>query len=146
MLVLTFSLRIRWKETAQKKALWDANLPSLDGWLLTLQVLYFAVSLFAPITSNTLQLFLSLPLLAASIPCKSLSHRGPDWCCSGQGCKVSNWETGRISEGETSDILWFSQFSESFCLCLAKYWCVYLTAIPTCSHAFHGNHLSPCHS
>lgn len=121
-------------------------MPSLDRWLLIPESPVFCSLTFAPLTSNAPpQLFLSLLLLAASMPCKSLSHQGPDWCCSGQGCKVSYWETDCISEGEISDSLWFAQSSISFCLCSAKRWCVYHTDIPTCSDAAQGNHLSLWH-
>lgn len=97
---------------------------------------------FAPLSSNALQLFLSLPLLAASIPCKSLSHQGPDWCSSGQGCKVSNWETDCISEGETSVILCMPSLKCLFASTLTNADVFISSAIPTCSDAAYGSNLS----
>lgn len=73
------------------------------GWMNScLESPSFCSLTFAPLTSNTLQLFISPPTLAASVLCKSLSHRRPDWCSSG---RVSDGETGCISGGETSIIL-----------------------------------------
>lgn len=73
------------------------------GWMDScLESPSFCSLTFAPLTSNTLQLFISPPTLAASVLCKSLSHRRPDWCSSR---RVSDGETGCISEGETSIIL-----------------------------------------
>lgn len=94
---------------------------------------------FALLPSDALQLFLSLPLLAAPISCKSLSHQGPDWCCSGHGCKVGNWDTDCISKCGESDIF---LTLISLCLCFAKCWCVYPTNISTCSDAARWSYVS----
>lgn len=87
----------RWPTTTRRFRLAE------HGWMNScLESPSFCSLTFAPLTSNTLQLFISPPTLAASVLCKSLSHRRPDWCSSR---RVSDGETGCISEGETSIIL-----------------------------------------
>lgn len=121
------------------------------GWIIACLVSpLFCSHTFAPLTSNNLQLFISLPLLADSIPRKSLSHQGPDWCCSGQGCEVTNWETDCISKGEKSGILWFAQMSIfllyqmlmclSHCYSHLQWYCSWECAWDLCHWYFFGSH------
>lgn len=77
--------------------------------------------------------------LSVCIPCKSSSLQEPGWCCSGQICEVNNWEMDCINKdgGEKGH----------FKLCPVSSlpifsWCVYLSAIPTCSDDTHGTHPS----
>lgn len=122
----------------RKKTSVSSKLGKLIGGVSPCKSFIFSLT-FAPLTSNTLQPFLSLALMESCIPCKSLSHQGPEGCCSGPGSKVGNWETGCKSE-------WHFVLCPVFHLFLSlpcQRWCVYLTIIPTCSDATHGNHLSP---